>query len=75
MPPLYTLVYCSVPWAQADEEKRETAKRLQNLVSILKQNLSKQQIYRVGSTDIDTYIVGGIPSGGVAGLSTKRVET
>jgi coproporphyrinogen III oxidase-like Fe-S oxidoreductase len=75
MPPLYTLVYCSVASAQADEEERETAKRLQNLVSILKQNLSQQQVYRVGSTDIDTYIVGGTPSGGLAGLSTKRVET
>jgi hypothetical protein len=41
-----------------EEEKRETVKRFQNLVSVLKQKLSQLQVYRVGSTDIDAYIVG-----------------
>jgi len=58
-----------------EEEKRETVKRFQNLVSVLKQNLSLLQVYRVGSTDIDAYIVGVTPGGGLAGLSTKLVET
>ncbi|MEG4218842.1 nuclease A inhibitor family protein [Microcoleus sp. Pol14C6] len=57
-----------------DEEERETVQRFQNLVSILKQNLSQLQVYRVGSVDIDAYIVGVTP-GGLAGLSTKLVET
>ncbi|MEG4202614.1 nuclease A inhibitor family protein [Microcoleus sp. Pol7_A1] len=58
-----------------DEEERETVKRFQNLVSVLKQNLSNIQVYRVGTTDIDAYILGLTPGGGLAGLSTKLVET
>jgi hypothetical protein len=38
-----------------DEEERETVKRFQNLVSILKQNLSQLQVYRVGNINIDAY--------------------
>ncbi|PSB53939.1 nuclease [filamentous cyanobacterium Phorm 6] len=58
-----------------DEDERETVKRFQNLVSVLKQNLSQLQVYRVGSTDIDAYIVGVTPSGNWMGLSTQLVET
>ncbi|MEG3920644.1 MULTISPECIES: nuclease A inhibitor family protein [unclassified Microcoleus] len=58
-----------------DEEEEETAKRFQNLVSVLKQNLSQLQVYRVGSIEIDVYIVGETDGGGLAGLSTKLVET
>ena len=58
-----------------DEDERETVQRFQNLVSILKQNLSQLQVYRVGSVNIDAYIVGVTPSGEWAGLATKLVET
>ena len=58
-----------------DEEKGETVKWFQNLVSILKQNLSQLQVYRVGDINIDAYIVGMSPSGDWTGLSTKLVET
>jgi hypothetical protein len=58
-----------------DEEERETVQRFQNLVNILKQNLSQLQVYRVGSVEIDAYIVGVTDGGGWAGLSTKLVET
>jgi len=58
-----------------DEEEQETAKRFQNLVNILKQNLSQLQVYRVGSVEIDAYIVGVTDGGEWAGLSTKLVET
>ena len=58
-----------------DEEERETVQRFQNLVNILKQNLSQLQVYRVGSIDIDAYIVGVTHGGEWAGLSTKLVET
>lgn len=60
-------------WHDLDE--RETAKRFQNLVGILKQNLSQLQVYRVGSTDIDAYIVGVTDGGDWTGLSAKLVET
>lgn len=58
-----------------DEEERETAERFQNLVSILKQNLSQLQVYRVGSIEIDVYIIGMTDGGDWAGLSTQVVET
>jgi uncharacterized protein (DUF2267 family) len=58
-----------------DQEERETVKQFQNLVSVLKQNLSQLQVYRVGNTNIDPYIVGMTPSGDWTGLSTKLVET
>jgi len=58
-----------------DQEERETAKRFRQLVSILKQNLSQLQVYRVGDRSIDAYIVGVTPSGEWAGLATKLVET
>ena len=58
-----------------DEEERETVQRFQNLVSVLKQNLSQLQVYRVGNTNIDAYIVGVTDGGEWAGLSTKLVET
>jgi hypothetical protein len=58
-----------------DEEERETVKRFQNLVSVLKQNLSHLQVFRVGNINIDAYIVGVTPSGDWTGLSTKLVET
>jgi hypothetical protein len=58
-----------------DQDERETVQRFHNLVSILKQNLSQLQVYRVGSIDIDAYIVGVTPGGEWAGLSTKLVET
>ena len=41
-----------------DQEEREMVQRFQNLVSVLKQNLSQLQVYRVGNTNINVYIVG-----------------
>ena len=58
-----------------DEEEGETVKLFQNLVSVLKQNLSQLQVFRVGSINIDVYIVGVTPSSDWTGLSTKLVET
>ncbi len=58
-----------------DQEEREMVQRFQNLVSVLKQNLSQLQVYRVGNIEIDVYIVGVTDGGGLAGLSTKLVET
>ncbi|MEG4343625.1 nuclease A inhibitor family protein [Microcoleus sp. A003_D6] len=58
-----------------DAEERETVQRFRQLVSILKQNLSQLQVYRVGDRSIDAYIVGVTPGGEWAGLATKLVET
>lgn len=58
-----------------DQDERKTVQRFQNLVSVLKQNLSNIQVYRVGSVSIDAYIVGVTDGCDSAGLSTKLVET
>jgi hypothetical protein len=69
----FTIATAEEDWH--DQDERETAKRFQNLVSILKQNLSQLQVYRVDSIDIDAYIVGVTDGGELPGLSTKLVET
>jgi hypothetical protein len=58
-----------------NDEEKETVKRYQALVDTLKQNLSDIQVYRLGTVVLDVYIVGKTPSGDLAGLSTKVVET
>jgi Nuclease A inhibitor-like protein len=56
------------------EEKATVAKYLQ-LVETLKVSLKDIQVYRVGETELDVYIVGMTSTGSLAGLSTKVVET
>ncbi len=56
-------------------EEKETARRYRELVETLKTNLSDIQVYRLGTTEIDVYILGKTPEGTVAGLQTKVVET
>ncbi|HEY9302532.1 MAG TPA: nuclease A inhibitor family protein [Phormidium sp.] len=58
-----------------NDEEKEVVKRYQSLVETLKQSLSDIQVYRLGTVEIDVYIVGKTPSGNLAGLSTKVVET
>jgi hypothetical protein len=58
---LFAIVTQEEDWH--DEEERETVKQFQNKVSVLKQNLSQLQVYRVGNTNINAYIVGVTPSG------------
>jgi hypothetical protein len=57
------------------EEEKETVKRFQALVEILKANLTNLQVYRLGEIEIDVYVIGQTPSGDSIGLSTKVVET
>jgi hypothetical protein len=58
-----------------NDEEKETVAKFKALVETLKTNLSDIQVYRLGSVEMDTYIVGKTPSGDLAGLSTKVVET
>ncbi|MBD2303000.1 nuclease A inhibitor family protein [Nostoc sp. FACHB-190] len=58
-----------------DEEEKKTVKRFQSLVQTLKDNLSNLQVYRLGEIEIDVYVVGETPTGNLAGISTKVVET
>ena len=58
-----------------EQGEQQTAKKFQNLVETLKSHLTDIKVYRLGTTTIDVYIVGKTPSGDLAGLSTKVVET
>ncbi|MGB3694182.1 MAG: nuclease A inhibitor family protein [Spirulinaceae cyanobacterium] len=60
-------------WHNASE--KETVKQYQNLVSTLQENLENLQVYLIGETEIDVYILGKLPSGDWAVLSTKMVQT
>ena len=60
-------------WHTAEEQ--ETVAKYQSLVETLKANLSNLEVYRLGTVEIDVYIVGQTPTGYCAGLSTKVVET
>lgn len=55
--------------------EKEIVKRYQQLSKVLKQCLTELQVVRLGTTAIDVYIIGKTPSGDLAGLSTKVVET
>ncbi|BAZ16950.1 nuclease inhibitor homolog [Calothrix sp. NIES-4071] len=56
-------------------EDKEIVKRYQNLVKVIKENLSDIKVARLGDIDIDVYIVGKTPLNDFAGLATKVIET
>jgi hypothetical protein len=58
-----------------DEQQKEDVQKYQQLVEVLKNNLSDLQVYRVGERNIDVYIIGKTQTGDLAGLATKVVET
>lgn len=58
-----------------DENQKLMVERFQTLIETLKANLSEIQVYRVGTINIDVYIVGKTTSGDLAGLATKLIET
>jgi hypothetical protein len=57
-----------------EDEEKATVKKFQNLVNVLKNNLTGLQVYKIGSKEIDVYIL-GTTSDGIAGISTKVIET
>ena len=58
-----------------DEAQKKNVPKFKSLVETLKANLSDLKVYRVGTTNIDVYIVGKTKEGDIAGLATKVVET
>lgn len=58
-----------------EEEEKAECFRYQDLVNLLKTNLSELKVYRVGEVEISCYILGKTDSGAIAGLSTISVET
>ena len=58
-----------------DEEQKQNVSKFKSLVETLKANLENLKVYRVGTIEIDVYIVGKTKQGELAGLATKVVET
>ncbi|MBW4556111.1 MAG: nuclease A inhibitor family protein [Trichormus sp. ATA11-4-KO1] len=58
-----------------DDIQKQNVQKFQSLVKILKDNLTDIKVYRLGTIDIDVYVVGKTSSGDLAGVSTKLIET
>lgn len=56
-------------------EEKKSVKQYQQLVSLLKKNLSDLQVFKVGKIEMDVYVIGKSESGEFLGLSTKVIET
>ncbi len=56
-------------------EERQSAKRFQQLVQTLKDNLSEIKVFKVGETEADVYVIGKTKSGDLIGIKTKVVES
>ncbi len=57
------------------EEDKKIVNKYQNLVKVIKENLSHIKVARLGEIQIDVYIIGKVTPGNLAGLSTKLIET
>jgi hypothetical protein len=57
-----------------DRIQRENVTKFQNLVQVIKDNLAEIRVYQMGSIEVNVYIVGKTKDG-VAGLTTKMIET
>lgn len=57
-----------------DDERASTA-RFQQLKKVLDGELTVRQVFRVGETEIDAYLLGRRADGSRAGLKTKIVQT
>ena len=71
----YLFRNCAFEQEWHNELQKKDVKKFQTLVQTLKDNLNEINIYRIGTINIDVYIIGKTPSGDLAGLSTKIVET
>ncbi|QIR36057.1 nuclease [Tolypothrix sp. PCC 7910] len=58
-----------------DEIQKQNVQKFQSLIKTLKDNLTDIKLYRLGTVNIDVYIVGQTLSQELAGISTKLVET
>ncbi|MCW3075275.1 MAG: hypothetical protein JWP69_2344 [Flaviaesturariibacter sp.] len=58
-----------------NEAGEKTAERFRQLQSILQQTLTNICVYRIGSVQVDAFIVGELPDGSYAELRTLLIET
>ncbi|MFS0518500.1 nuclease A inhibitor family protein [Nostoc sp. UIC 10607] len=71
----YLFRNCAVEKEWYDEIQKQNVPKFKSLVKTLKDNLTDIKVYRLGTINIDVYIVGKTPSGDLAAISTKVVET
>jgi hypothetical protein len=57
-----------------DKIQKENVAKFKNLVQVIKDNLAEIRVYRIGTIEVNVYIVGKT-NDGVAGLATKVIET
>jgi hypothetical protein len=60
-------------WYEEEEKKRTATFRA--LKEVVEQALTVRQVFRVGETEMDVYLLGRQESGDRAGLKTKVVQT
>jgi hypothetical protein len=58
-----------------DAEERKQVSRYQQLVKLLKDNLSDLRVFKVGEVQVDIYVGGRSETGDWVGLYTNSVET
>ncbi|MER3464489.1 MAG: nuclease [Chitinophagaceae bacterium] len=62
-------------YATDGEEQKQNVQRFTNLKKVLSETLNDAQVYRIGSVQIDAFIIGQLSNGSFGGLKTKLVET
>lgn len=55
--------------------QQQTAQRFQYLQQVLQEELTDINVYRIGSIQVDAFIIGKLNDGTYGGLRTKLVET
>jgi Nuclease A inhibitor-like protein len=56
-------------------EEKQIVRKFRELVEGLEQNLTDLEVYRIGESQIDAYVVGKTKLGNWAGIKTKLIET
>ena len=56
-------------------EEKVRAQKFRELEILLKKEIPDIAVYRIGQVQIDAYLIGNLPDGGIGGLKTKQVET
>lgn len=57
------------------EEEKEKKEKFRQLQTFIEQELTVRQVFRVGDTEIDVYLLGRLSTGERAGIKTKVVQT
>lgn len=70
----YFLRNVAQPQEWHDDLQQATVKQFQALATTLKTTLTDLQVYRIGTVQVDVYIVGKVGAD-LVGLATKVIET